>query len=140
MFKHGHFKDACFLFFPPNAVPSPPQPSSLGLVTSSSSPQRPDPLVTDYGIIDDLCDFCVAYGAMPVLEEVLSSRMSSEASQDVSVHQHTVAALARICIYCETHKHFNFLYNFQVQYNFTYKFKGFSFSVCALHIPDLFPH
>lgn len=97
-------------------------------------------MVTDYGIIDDLCDFCVAYGAMPVLEEVLSSRMSSEASQDVSVHQHTVAALARICIYCETHKHFNFLYNFQVQYNFTYKFKGFSFSVCALHIPDLFPH
>ncbi|KAL8090101.1 hypothetical protein AgCh_039537, partial [Apium graveolens] len=114
MFKHGHFKDACFLFFPPNAVPSPPQPSSLGLVTSSSSPQRPDPLVTDYGIIDDLCDLCVAYGAMPVLEEVLTSRMSSAALQDVPVHQHTVAALARICIYCEAHKHFNFLYNFQV--------------------------
>lgn len=73
-------------------------------------------MATDYGIIDDLCDLCVAYGAMPVLEEVLSSRMSSAASEDVSVNQHTVAALARICTYCETHKHFNFLYNFQVRY------------------------
>lgn len=114
MFRHGHFKDACLLFFPTNAVPPPPQPSSLGVVTSSSSPQRPDPLATDYGIIDDLCDLCIGYGAMPVLEEVMSSRMSSAASQDVLVNQYTVAALTRICIYCETHKHFNLLYNFQV--------------------------
>ncbi|KAM7490346.1 hypothetical protein LguiA_033267 [Lonicera macranthoides] len=114
MFRHGHYKDACMLFFPQNAVPPPPQPSSLGTVTSSSSPQRPDPLATEYGTIDDLCDHCIGYGAMPVLEDVLSSRVSSETSQDVLVIQYTAVALARICIYCETHKNFNYLYNFQV--------------------------
>ncbi|GFZ08428.1 hypothetical protein Acr_20g0002360 [Actinidia rufa] len=114
MFRHGHFKDACLLFFPPNAVPPPAQPSSLGIVTSSSSPQRLDPLATDYGTIDDLCDLCIGYGAMPVMEEVLSTRMLSATPQNVGVNQYTVAALVRICIYCESHKHFNYLYQFQV--------------------------
>ncbi|CAI9094379.1 OLC1v1030104C1 [Oldenlandia corymbosa var. corymbosa] len=114
MFKHGHFKDACFLFFPPNSVPPPPQPSSLGTVNSSLSPQRPDALATDYGTIDDLCGLCIGYGAMPVLEEVIAARVPTSESQDASVNQHTAAALARICLYCETHKHFNFLYKFQV--------------------------
>ncbi|KAL3819038.1 hypothetical protein ACJIZ3_004943 [Penstemon smallii] len=114
MFKHGRYKEACFLFFPASSVPPQlqPQPSSLGAVTSSSSPQRPDPLATDYGTIDDLCDLCVGYGAMPVLEEVISSRIAM--SQDRSVNQHTAAAVARICLFCETHKHFNYLYKFQV--------------------------
>ncbi|KAK9274384.1 hypothetical protein L1049_019198 [Liquidambar formosana] len=114
MFRHGHYNDGCMLFFPPNAVPPPPQPSSLGVVTSSSSPQRLDPLATDYGTIDDLCDLCIGYGAMSVLEEVISTRMSSAIPQDIAVNQYTAAALARICIYCETHRHFNYLYKFQV--------------------------
>ncbi|XP_055820668.1 uncharacterized protein LOC129889408 isoform X2 [Solanum dulcamara] len=114
MFRHGHYKDACLLFFPPNSVPPPPQPSSLGVVTSSSSPQRQDPLATDYGTLDLLCDLCIAYGAMPVLEEVLSGRTSNITSLDPSVNIHTTAALSRICNYCETHKHFNYLYKFQV--------------------------
>ncbi|XP_004303436.1 PREDICTED: uncharacterized protein LOC101291736 [Fragaria vesca subsp. vesca] len=114
MFRHGHYNDACVLFFPPNAVPPPPQPSVVGVASSSSSPQRPDPLGTDYGTIDDLCDLCVGYGAMHVLEEVISTRMSSTTPQDVAVIQHTDAALARICVYCETHRHFNYLYKFQV--------------------------
>lgn len=114
MFKHGHYKDACLLFFPPNSVPPPPQPTSLGTVTSSSSPQRSDVLVTDYGTLDDLCGFCIGFGAMSVLEEVISTRVSTAASQDASVKHHTAAALARICLYCETHKHFNYLYKFQV--------------------------
>ncbi|XP_047319786.1 uncharacterized protein LOC124923854 [Impatiens glandulifera] len=114
MFRHGHYKDACQLFFPPNSVPSPPPPSSLGMATSSSSPQRPDPLATDYGAIDDLCDLCIGYGAMPVLEEVISTRISSAGSEDSGVDQYTAGALARICIYCENHKHFNYLYLFQV--------------------------
>ncbi|CAL5321406.1 unnamed protein product [Camellia sinensis] len=114
MFRHGHYREACLLFFPPNAVPPPPQPSSLGVVTSSSSPQRPDPLATDYGTIDDLCDMCIGYGAMSVLEEVLSTRMSSATPQDVGVNQYTAAALARICVYCESHRHFNYLHQFQV--------------------------
>lgn len=114
MFRHGHYTDGCMLFFPPNAVPPPPQPSSLGVVTTSSSPQRLDPLATDYGNIDDLCDLCIGYGAMAVLEEVISTRLSSEIPQDVAVNQYTAAALARICIFCETHRHFNYLYQFQV--------------------------
>lgn len=112
LFRHGRYKEACLLFFPANSVPTPPQPSSLVAVASSSSPQRPDPLATDYGIIDDLCDLCIDYGAIPVLEEVISSRISM--SQDQSVNQHTAAAVARICLYCETHKYFNYLYKFQV--------------------------
>ncbi|MCL7036661.1 hypothetical protein MKW94_010857 [Papaver nudicaule] len=70
MFKHGHYDDACILFFPTNGLPPPPQPSSLVAATTSSSPQRPDPLATDYGTIDDLCDLCIGYGAMPILEEI----------------------------------------------------------------------
>ncbi|CAA2970357.1 Zn2+-binding, contains FYVE domain [Olea europaea subsp. europaea] len=112
LFRHGHYEEACSLFFPANSAPPPPQLSSLGVVTSSSSPQRPDPLATDYGTIDDLCDLCVGYGAMPVLEEVISSRVSL--LQDQSMNQYTAVALARICLYCETHKHFNYLHEFQV--------------------------
>lgn len=114
MFRHGHYNEACLLFFPPNAVPPPPQPSTQGSATSSLSPQRPDPLATDYGTIDDLCDLCVAYGAMTVLKRVLSARLSSIDSHDVTMNQHTAAAIAKICLYCETHKHFNYLYKFQV--------------------------
>lgn len=113
MFRHGHYHDACFLFFPPDAVPQPPQPSIMSGV-SSSSPQRLDSLATDYGTIDDLCELCIGYGAMPILEEVISTRMSSTNSEDAVVNQYTVTALARICLYCETHKHFNYLYRFQV--------------------------
>ncbi|KAL2346823.1 hypothetical protein Fmac_000823 [Flemingia macrophylla] len=111
MFRHGHYHDVCLLFFPPDAVP--PQPSIMSGV-SSSSPQRLDSLATDYGTIDDLCELCIGYGAMPILEEVLSTRMSSTKSEDAVVNQYTVTALARICLYCETHKHFNYLYRFQV--------------------------
>ncbi|KAI3855038.1 hypothetical protein MKX03_018432 [Papaver bracteatum] len=114
MFKHGHYDDACILFFPTNGLPPPPQPSSLAAATTSSSPQRPDPLATDYGTIDDLCDLCIGYGAMPILEEVISTKMASTSSQDVAVNQYITAALTRICNYCETHRHFNYLYKFQV--------------------------
>ncbi|PIA65102.1 hypothetical protein AQUCO_00100529v1 [Aquilegia coerulea] len=113
MFRHGHYTDACMLFFPLNAVPSPLLPSA-GAVTQSSSPQRPDPLATDYGTLDDLCDLCIGYDAMPVLEDVISTRMVSTPLQEAAVNQHTVASLVRICIYCETHRHFNYLYKFQV--------------------------
>ncbi|GKU87148.1 hypothetical protein SLEP1_g1595 [Rubroshorea leprosula] len=114
MFRHGHYNEACLLFFPPDDVPSPPQPSTTGVGTSSSSAQRQDPLATDYGTIDNLCEFCIDYGAMAVLEEVISTRMSPAKRQDESVNQYTAAALARICSFCETHKHFNYLYKFQV--------------------------
>lgn len=118
MFRHGHYNDACTLFFPPNAVPPSPQSSVYGVASSSSSsPQRPDPLATDYGTLDDLCDLCIGYGAMPILEEVISTRMSSTNPQDTAVNQHSLAALTRICSYCETHKHFNYLYKFQVYFS-----------------------
>ncbi|KAL5074247.1 hypothetical protein RYX36_013231 [Vicia faba] len=113
MFRQGHYLDACYLFFPPDAVPPPPQPSIM-IGVSSSSPQRLDSLATDYGTIDDLSELCISYGAMPILEDVISTRMSSTTSQEAAVNQYTVTALARICLYCETHKHFNYLYGFQV--------------------------
>ncbi|MFS8030630.1 hypothetical protein Hanom_Chr17g01536291 [Helianthus anomalus] len=113
MFKHGHYKDACMLFFPENGIPSPPQQLPLAAM-SSSTPQKPDPLSTDYGTVDDLCDLCIGYGAMSVLEEVMASRMSSTETADVEVKQYTSAALSRICVFCETYKHFNYLYRFQV--------------------------
>ncbi|XP_073225030.1 uncharacterized protein [Cicer arietinum] len=113
MFRHGHYHDACYLFFPSDAIPPPPQPSIMTGV-SSSSPQRLDSLATDYGTIDDLCELCIGYGAMPILEEVISTRMSPTTSQDAAGNQYTITALARICLYCETHKHFNYLYGFQV--------------------------
>lgn len=116
MFKHGHYRDACMLFFPLDSVPAPPQPSSVGAVTSSSSPQRSDPLATDYGTIDDLCDLCIGYGAMSILEEVISAKLSSTKPQDGSMNQYMATALARICNFCETHKHFNYLYVFQVPF------------------------
>jgi zinc finger FYVE domain-containing protein 26 len=49
-----------------------------------------------------------------VPEEVISTRVASAEQQDVAVNQHTAAALARICSYLETHKHFNYPYQFQV--------------------------
>ncbi|GER40378.1 zinc finger protein, partial [Striga asiatica] len=98
MFKHGRYKEACFLFFPANSVPQPPQPS-LGAVTSSSSPQRPDPLATDYGTVDDLCDLCVGYGAMSVLEEVISSRIAVTQDQLVLKNDHVAAGLCCIQLF-----------------------------------------
>lgn len=118
MFRHGHYRDACMLFFPENDVPPPQQLSPATM--SSSTPQKPDPLSTDYGSVDDLCDLCVGYGAMPVLEEVMASRMLSTSTADVAVKQYTGAALNRICVFCETHKHFNYLYRFQVSSMFLF--------------------
>ncbi|XP_077246440.1 zinc finger FYVE domain protein isoform X2 [Tasmannia lanceolata] len=109
MFRHGHYTDACMLFFPPNAIPLPQSSSPV-----TPLPQRPDPLANDYGTIDDLCDLCIGYGAMPVLENVISTRIASNVSQDAAVSQYTASALARVCNYCETHRHFNYLYKFQV--------------------------
>ncbi|WOL00352.1 hypothetical protein Cni_G09065 [Canna indica] len=113
MFKHGHYSDACLLFFPPNSPPSVSQPSSHSPAAPSSSPQRADPLATNYGSIDDLCDLCIGYGAMAVLQDVISER-ASVLSEDVAGSQYMSAALTRICNYCETHRHFNYLYKFLV--------------------------
>ncbi|KAH7298964.1 hypothetical protein KP509_25G067100 [Ceratopteris richardii] len=109
MFKHCHYADACLLFFPPKSIPPP-----ISTVQKSDSSQKSDNLATDYGTIDDLCDLCVAYGAMPVLERIIATREIASTAQDPTISQHTAACLARVCAYCETHKHFNHLYRFQV--------------------------
>ncbi|KAH8482665.1 hypothetical protein H0E87_029935 [Populus deltoides] len=54
-----------------------------------------------------------------VPEEVISTRVASTEQQDVAVNQHTAAALARICSYFETLKHFNYLCQFQLFMNFS---------------------
>ncbi|PKA58911.1 hypothetical protein AXF42_Ash001004 [Apostasia shenzhenica] len=112
MFRHGHFAEACSLFFPSIGLPL--QPSSPGVNTASSSSQRPDPIATEYGTIDDLCDLCIGYGAMSILEEIILLRSTSSASQDAKVSHYIAAALMRICNYCENHRHFTYLYKFQV--------------------------
>ncbi|KAL1224562.1 hypothetical protein V5N11_000893 [Cardamine amara subsp. amara] len=114
MFRHGHFKDACMLFFPLSALPPPLQTLSLGAVSSSSSPQRTDPLATEYGTIESLCEFCVGYGAISSLEEVITERLESAKHQDQAINQYTAGALARICAFLETNRHFNYLYKFLV--------------------------
>ncbi|KAL5975523.1 hypothetical protein ACLOJK_019847 [Asimina triloba] len=112
MFRHGHYMDACKLFFPSKAVTPAAQPSSLGAAAASSSPQEIDPLSNDYGTIDELCDFCIGYGAMNVLENVISARIAS-GGHDAATSK-IMSSVARICNYCETHRHFNYLYKFQV--------------------------
>ncbi|KAK8942081.1 hypothetical protein KSP40_PGU011520 [Platanthera guangdongensis] len=113
MFRHGHYADACSLFFPVNGVPNHSQPSSQANAPSSS-PQRLDPLATDYGTVDDLCDLCIGYGAMSELADIISARSASSLSQDGKVGQYITSALVKICNYCEMHRHFNYLYKFQV--------------------------
>lgn len=115
MFRHGHFKDACMLFFPLSALPPPLQTSSLGSVSSSSSPQRTDPLATEYGTIESLCEFCVGYGAVSSLEEVIIERLESAKHQDQAINQYIAGALTRICVFFETNRHFNYLYKFLVR-------------------------
>ncbi|KFK32552.1 hypothetical protein AALP_AA6G257700 [Arabis alpina] len=114
MFRHGHFKDACMLFFPPSALPPPLQILSVGAVSSSSSPQRTDPLVTEYGTIESLCEFCVGYGAVSSLEEVITETLESAKHQDQAINQYIAGALTRICAFFETNRHFNYLYKFLV--------------------------
>ena len=115
MFRHGHFKDACILFFPPSALPPPLQSLSLGAVSSSSSPQRTDPLATEYGTIESLCEYCVGYGAVSSLEEVITERLESAKQQDQAINQYIAGALSRICAFLETNRHFNYLYKFLVR-------------------------
>ncbi len=114
MFQHCHYSDACSLFFPPDGLPPPPLPSPYQTQVPPSSPQRPDPLATDYGSLDELCDLCVGYSAVPALERVIASRVIESSNPDSPVAQHTAAALTRICTYFENHRHFNHLYRFQV--------------------------
>ncbi|CAN8284290.1 unnamed protein product [Cochlearia groenlandica] len=114
MFRHGHFKDACVLFFPPSALPPPLQTFSVGAVSSSSSPQRTDPLATEYGTIESLCEFCVGYGAISSLDEVITERLESAKHQDQAINQYIGGALTRICAFFETNRHFNYLYKFLV--------------------------
>uniref|UniRef100_A0A0E0JKN2 ZFYVE26-like TPR repeats domain-containing protein n=1 Tax=Oryza punctata TaxID=4537 RepID=A0A0E0JKN2_ORYPU len=107
MFRHGHYAEACSLFFPSN------QPTDEGETSVSSIP-RNDPLTTDYGTIDDLCDLCLGYGAMTVLENTILTITQSPTYQGSAMTQYMNAILTRICNYCETHRHFNYLYNFLV--------------------------
>uniref|UniRef100_A0A0A9H816 Uncharacterized protein n=1 Tax=Arundo donax TaxID=35708 RepID=A0A0A9H816_ARUDO len=107
MFRHGHYAEACSLFFPSS------QPTLEG-DTSLSSISRSDPLTTDYGTIDDLCDLCLGYGAMSVLENTVLAITQSPIYRDTFVIQYMNTVLTRICNYCETHRHFNYLYNFLV--------------------------
>lgn len=106
MFRHGHYTEACSLFFPFS------QPNTEGETSLSSIPS--DPLTTDYGTIDDLCDLCLGYGAMAVLENTIRTITQLPTYHEAHMSQYMNTVLTRICNYCETHRHFNYLYNFLV--------------------------
>lgn len=107
MFRHGHYTEACSLFFPFS------QPTTEGETSLSSAPWS-DPLTTDYGTIDDLCDLCLGYGAMAVLENTIRTITQSPTYHEAHMIQYMNTIITRICNYCETHRHFNYLYNFLV--------------------------
>ncbi|KAM3349757.1 hypothetical protein ACQJBY_022565 [Aegilops geniculata] len=107
MFRHGHYAEACSLFFPSS------EPTAEGETSLSSVPWS-DPLTTDYGTIDDLCDLCLGYGAMSVLEDTILAITQSPTYHDTTVIQYMNTVLTRICNYCEMHRHYNYLYNFLV--------------------------
>lgn len=114
MFQHCRYTDACNLFFPFDSLPPAPLPSTYQSQTPSTSPQRPDPLATDFGSLDELCDNCVAFGVVPILEKVIAARIIESTNPDSPVSLHTAQALHKICTYFENHRHFNHLYRFQV--------------------------
>ncbi|KAJ1687936.1 hypothetical protein LUZ63_019326 [Rhynchospora breviuscula] len=112
MFKHGHYEEACSLFLQ-SSFPS--LQLEGGGAGSTSSIQRADSLANDYGSVDDLCELCIGYGAMSDLAGTLQSSMESPAvQQDQRMKEHVLNLLIRICNYCETHRHFNYLYQFLV--------------------------
>jgi len=134
MFRHGHFKDACMLFFPQSGLPPPLQTSSVGAVSTSSSPQRTDPLATEYGTIESLCEFCVGYGAISSLEEVITERLESAKNQDQAINQYIAGALTRICAFFEINRHFNYLYKFLVRSSLLSWFFNYNLPLGCFHL------
>jgi hypothetical protein len=112
LFQHGHFSEACRLFLahlPP--PPSPPAPTPGG--TAQRAVASPvDPLVSEYGSLEEVCELCVTYGAMPILEKAVQER--GEARGGEWAGQHAVV-LAKMAAFCETHRHFHHLYRIQVR-------------------------
>lgn len=124
MFKHGHYDEACSLFLQSNL---PSLQLEGGGAGSTSSIQRSDSLANDYGSVDDLCDLCIGYGAMSELAGTLKSNIESPTvQQDQIMREHVLNLLVRICNYCETHRHFNYLYQFLVCF-----FSFFCICVCV---------
>jgi zinc finger FYVE domain-containing protein 26 len=132
MFQHCRYTEACNLFFPLDSLPAAPLPSSYQSQAPSSSPQKPGPLATDYGTLDELCDLCVAFGVVPILERVIAARSVDTNNPDSPVSQHTASALTRICTYFENHRHFNHLYRFQVTSNLS-PYTYYSWVLLQLH-------
>lgn len=130
MFKHGHYDEACSLFLQSNF---PSLQLEGGGAASTSSIQRSDSLANDYGSVDDLCDLCIGYGAMSELAGTLKSNIESPTvQQDQIMKEHVLNLLIRICNYCETHRHFNYLYQFLVCFFFLFSF--FCICVCVYRI------
>jgi zinc finger FYVE domain-containing protein 26 len=95
------------LFFPFS------QQTSEGETSLCSVPWS-DPLTTDYGTIDDLCDLCLGYGAMAVLENTIRAITQSPVYNETPVIQYINTVLNSFCNYGEIYRHFNYLYNFLV--------------------------
>jgi hypothetical protein len=111
LFQHGHFSEACRLFLA--HLPPPPLPPAP---TPGAAPQRAvaspvDPLVSEYGSLEEVCELCVTYGAMPVLEKAVQERGEARGGEWAGQQ---AAVLAKMAAFCETHRHFHHLYRIQV--------------------------
>ncbi|KAJ3671098.1 hypothetical protein LUZ60_008524 [Juncus effusus] len=104
MFRHGHYTEACALF-----LHSPPQ------LEASSSLQRTESVLTDYGSVEELCSLCIDHGAMSSLADCFRDRIEGlDVEKEGVLYGYLNAVLVRVCGFCETHKHFNYLYDFLV--------------------------
>eukprot|EP00850_Spirogloea_muscicola_P013672 SM000094S24689 [mRNA] locus=s94:180559:193414:+ [translate_table: standard] len=130
-FRHGRVVEACRLFFPVGGLPPslasllPPSLSSstnslTSLQTSApatgpaQSQQKLDPFGTQFGTLEDLCELCVAFGAMDKLEDVVSTWESNGEDGSAADSGATALALTRLAAYCEAHRHFSHLYRLQI--------------------------
>eukprot|EP00850_Spirogloea_muscicola_P007270 SM000036S13314 [mRNA] locus=s36:520792:538386:- [translate_table: standard] len=131
-FRHGKVVEACRLFFPVGGLPPslasllPPslssstnsltslQTSAPAVIGAASSQQKLDPFGTQFGTLEDLCELCVAFGAMDKLEDVISIWESNGEDGSAADSGATALALTRLAAYCEAHRHFSHLYRLQI--------------------------
>ncbi|GAQ91390.1 hypothetical protein KFL_007770010 [Klebsormidium nitens] len=114
LFRHGRFGEACHVFLahlPPSPAPAPPTPPPQAGPAPRPTAGGGDPLVSAVGTLEELCELCVAHGAMPVLERAVAER-SQAAGEDGAAQRGTV--LAKMAAFCEAHRHFHHLHRIQL--------------------------
>lgn len=114
LFRHGRFGEACHVFLahlPPQSAPAPPTPPPLAGPAARPAAGGGDLLVSAVGTLEELCELCVAHGAMPALERAVAERSGAAGEEGAAQRS---AVLAKMAAFCEAHRHFHHLYRIQV--------------------------